>query len=100
MNDKKYEKRLELQQNMISIQSKKIKELESQVENLKLECKRKDEIINSVVPLRDELTMEVAEAKKHKKRYKELIDELETMKEIINQEVYKGRWRIIKFLLK
>lgn len=100
MNEKKYEKKLEFQQNTISRQLKQIEELKSQNEKLKLELKEKDKIINSVASLKDELTQSANEVKKYKEEYKELIDELRKMKEILNQEVYKGRWKLIKFLIK
>lgn len=100
MNEKNYKKRLDFQQQMISRQSKQIEDLKLQVEKLKLECQKKDEVINSVAPLREELKKEVAEIKKYKMRYKKLIEELRKMKKIINQNLYKGRWWLIKWLLK
>ena len=100
MNEKKYKKRLEFQQKMISRQSEQIESLKSEIENLKLKYKEKDETINSVSNLRNELTENINEVKKHKEEYKSLIEELKKMKEIINQEVYRGRWRLVKFLIK
>lgn len=100
MNEKKYNKRFELQQNIISFQSKQIEDLKLQVEALKLEIKEKDNIINSVTPLKDELIENVEKVKKHEKEYKELIKELRKMKDVINKTVYKGRWWIIKHLIK
>ena len=100
MNEKRYEKKFEFQQKMISRQSEQIEELKLRNLELELELKKKDEIINSVSSLKDELTQNVNEVKKYKEEYKELINELKKMKEIINKEVYKGRWRIVKFLIK
>ena len=100
MNEKNYKKRLEFQQNMISRQSKQIEDLKSENEKLKLELQEKDKIINSVAHLRDELTKNVAESKKYKEEFKELVQELRKMKEIMNQTVFRGRWKLIKFLLK
>lgn len=100
MNEKSYKKRLELQQDIISRQSKQIEDLKLQVESLKLEIKEKDEIINSVDHLREELIKNVAEIKKYKDEYAKLIGELRRMKEIINHEAYKDKWWIIKHLLK
>lgn len=97
MNEKK---RLEFQQKMISRQSEQIESLKLQNEKLKLELQEKDEIINSVASLRDELTKNVAESKKYKEEFRELVQELRKMKEIVNQTVYKGRWRLIKFFIK
>lgn len=95
MNEKKnkYEKRLRFQQKMIS-------RLLEENEKLKLELNEKCAIINSVTPLRNELTDNVNEVKKCKKQYKKLIQELKIMKSIFNKEVYKNRWWLIKLLLK
>lgn len=100
MSEKKYEKRIEFQQKMISRQSKQIEELESQVRNLKLEIEEKNKIINSTSSLRDEMAKNVADIKGYKMKYKELIDEVRKMKDGINQEVYKGRWWLVKLLIK
>ena len=100
MNEKNYKKRLDFQQKIISRQSEQIESLKSQIEKLKIECKEKDNIINSVTPLRNELTKNVNEIKKYKKEYGKLIQELKKMKNITNQTVYKGWWWLIKFLLK
>lgn len=100
MNEKKYEKKIEFQQKMISRQSKQIEELESQVRNLKLEIEEKNKIINSTSSLRDEMAKNVADIKGYKIKYKELIDEVRKMKDGINQEVYKGRWWLVKLLIK
>ena len=100
MNENKYEKRIEFQQKMISRQSKQIEELESQVRNLKLEIEEKNKIINSTSSLREEMAKNVADIKGYKIKYKELIDEVRKMKDGINQEVYKGRWWLVKLLIK
>ena len=104
MNEKKikdrYEKRLAFQQKMINRQSEQIEKLKSENEKLTLECQKKDELINSVTPLRNELTENINEVKKKKKEFDELIQELKKMKSIINKEVYKGRWWLIKWLIK
>lgn len=100
MNDKGYKKKFEFQQKMIKRQSEQIQNLELQIETLKLECEEKDKIINSVESLRIELTKNVDEVNKYKKEYGELVGELKKMKEIMNQTVYKGRWKLIRFLIK
>lgn len=102
MNEKKnkHQKRLEFQQKMIARQSEQIKSLKNEIEKLNLKLKEKDEVINSVSSLRDELSQNVTEVKKYKNEYKSLIQELKKMKNIINQEVYKKRWWLIKWLIK
>ena len=70
------------------------------LEKLKEECKEKDKIINSIEPLREEMAENVKEHKRLKNEYEKSVEELKLMKEIINETVYKGRWKIIKFLIK
>lgn len=100
MNEKQYKKRLGFQQKMISRQAEQIESLKVENESLKLKLQEKDEMINSVTPLKNELTNNVNEVKKCKEEYKRLVKELRKMKEILNQTVYKGRWRLIKWLIK
>lgn len=100
MNDKKYKKRLNFQSNIITKQSEQISLLKSQNERLEQKLKEKDEQLLSVEPLRKELAENVQECKRFKNEYKSLIEELKKMKSIFNQEVYKNRWWLIKFLIK
>ena len=64
------------------------------------QIKEKDNVINSIEPMRKELSQNVAEIKKGKERYNALIEELKMMKSIMNKEVFKNRWWLIKLLLK
>lgn len=100
MSEKNYRKKLEFQKKTIARQLEQIDSLRLQVEELKLECEKKNEIINSVAHLKNELTKSVSDVKKYKEQYKALIEELRKMKEIMNQEVFKGRWKLIRFLIK
>ena len=100
MNEKSYKKKIEFQQKIISRQLEHIEELKVQNEKLNMRLKEKDEIINSITLLRNELIKNISDVKKYKAKYKELIDELRKMKEILNREVYKNKWKLIKFLLK
>ena len=85
---------------MITRQSEQIESLKLQIEKLKLECEEKDKIINSVDPMRKELAENIKEYKRLKNEYKSSVKELRKMKEIMNVTVYKGRWKLIKFLIK
>ena len=42
----------------------------------------------------------IKEQKRLKEQYKSLIQELKQMKEIMNVTVYKGKWRLIRWLMK
>lgn len=91
--NKRYEKRLAFQQKMINRQSE-------QIEKLTLECQKKDELIRAVEPMRKEMAANIKEYKKLKNEYSKLIQEMKKMKSIVNQEVYKGRWWLIRIFLK
>lgn len=100
MNEKKYEKRLEMQNKLISRQSEQIKDLELQVRKLQLEIEEKNKIINSVAPLKKELENNVAEIKKGKAEIQGLISELRKMKDIMNETCFKNRYGLVKFLIR
>lgn len=97
---KNYERKFEFQKNVILRQTKQIESLRARIEELNLEIEEKDELINSVAHLKEELSQNVEQVKKHREEYGELIKELRMMKEIMNQEVFKGKWRLIKWLLR
>lgn len=99
-NKDKYKKRLEFQQKMISRQSEEINGLKSEIEELKNKLEEKDEIIRTVEPMRKEMTENIKEQKRLKEQYKVLILELKKMRNIVDEEVYKGKWKLIKFFLK
>lgn len=102
MNEKKnkYQKRFDFQQKMISRQSEQIESLKLEIEKLNLKLIEKDELINSVEFLRKELKQNVDEIKRGKEEYRALINELKQMEKIVNQEIYKGRWHLVKWLIK
>ena len=100
MNENKYKKRLDFQQKMIARQSEQIESLKSQIEKLELNLREKDNVINSIIPMKKELAQNIADAKKSKKEYKKLVDELRKMKNVMNETVYNGRWWFIRFFIK
>jgi chromosome segregation ATPase len=107
MNEKNYEKRLNFQKEIISRKSsenqllkQEIERLNQEIEKLNQKLKDKDEIIHSIEPLRREMEDNIKEHRIRKNEYKDLIEELKLMKEIYNQEVYQGRWKLVKPLIK
>ena len=102
MNEKKnkYEKKFQFQQKMISRQSEQIEKLKSEIEQLTLECQKKDELIRAVEPMRKEMAANIKEHKRLKNEYRQLIQELKMMKSIMNREVYKKRWWLIRLFLR
>lgn len=100
MNEKKFKNKIESQNKIILRQSEQIKTLNAQVAKLKLEIEKKDNIINSVAFLKDELIQKNKDIDKHREEYRVLINELRKMKEIFNQEIYKGKWWLVKLLIR
>lgn len=100
MSEKNYKKRLDFQNKMISRQSQQIDNLKLKIENLEQKLKEKDEVINSVIPMRKEMTDNLKEQKRLKEQYKSLIQELKQMKKIMNKEVYKNRWWLIRLFIR
>lgn len=102
MNEKKnkYEKRFQFQQKTIARQSEQINSLKIKIENLSNQIIEKDELINAITPMRKEMTENLKEQKRLKSEYKSLIEELKRMRKIMDVTVFKGRWRLIKWLIK
>lgn len=95
-----YEKKYEFQKKLTLKQSEEIKELESKIEELENKCKEKDKIINSIESLRNELMENINGAKESREKYEDLVSELREMKKVMNQTVFKKKWRLIRFLMK
>lgn len=89
-----------IKSNIIKRQVIEIKELKKLIDNLNITCEQKDEIIGSINGLRQDLIDVITDINDKREQYDALINELIEMKKIINQEVFKGRWKIIRFLLK
>lgn len=100
MNENKYKRKFEIQQKKIFYQEKQIEDLKSQIEKLNIDIEEKSAIINSIELLKNEMVKSVSNIKKYEVEYRELIQELRKMKEVMNQEVFKGRWKLIKLLIK
>ena len=100
LSEEKLKKRLEFRQKIISRQSEQIDGLKKEIEELKLIIEEKDKTIKSVEPLRKELADNINDIKQQRKKYEALVKELKTMKNIINEDVYKKRWWLVKYFLK
>ena len=97
---KKRRKKSDLRGQIIKRQIDKIDSLKNDISKLKIDCEEKDKIINSVNSLRDDLIETIETLKAKGEEYDKLISDLKEMRKIMNQEVFKGRWKIIKWLLK
>ena len=95
-----YKRDYEFQKKLNTKQAEEIESLKTQIDALISLCEDKDKIIYSVDDLRKELAENVEEIKKEKKEYNSLTNDLKLMKKVMNETVFKGRWRLVKFLIK
>lgn len=100
MNENRYKKKYETQKRIVAKQIEENESLKLEIEELEKECEKKDALINSIEPLRNELKQEIDEIRNYKEQYKKLIDEVREMKSMMNQKIFKGRWKLIRFLIR
>ena len=93
-------KKSDTKSQIILRQVDKIDALQKNISDLKIDNTKKDEIINSISSLRNDLFTVVNELKDKSERYDELLVELIQMRSVMNQTVFKGRWKLIRLLLK
>ena len=93
-------KKPDIKNRTILNQIDKIDKLEKTVSELKISCEEKDKIIASINVLRDDLFIVINQLKKKSDEYDVLIADLMEMRKVMNQTVFKGRWKLIRWLLK
>lgn len=93
-------KKSNLINHIILKQVDEINELQKKISNLEINCAEKDEIVNSIDSLNSDLFNIVNELKQKSEEYDSLISDLKEMKKTINQTVFKGRWNLIRLLIK
>lgn len=97
---KRNKKKLHSKNQIISRQVDKINSLQKKVSDLEIDNVKKDEIINSIEALRNELFATINELKDKREKYNKLVLELTQMRNVMNHTVFKGRWKLIRLLLK
>lgn len=85
---------------IISRQVDEIDKLKQTVSDLEISCQEKDELISSIDTLIADMRETVDGINAKSEEYDKLIDELRQMKRIMNEEVFKGKWWLMKFLIK
>ena len=96
---------------IIARQAEEIESLKTGISKLESMCEEKDAIIAekeneiaeftaSVEFLREELKKSINELKQKSKEYDENLSEIKNMKTVFNEELFKGRWNLVKFLVK
>lgn len=78
----------------------KIDKLEKMISELKISCEEKDSVIASINVLREDLFTIINQLKKKSDEYDSIISDLMEMRKVMNQTVFKGRWKLIRLLLK
>ena len=97
MNNKK---KNDTKNRIIERQIIKIETLKKDISKLEIDVKEKEKLINSVAFLHDEFLDVIEDLKKQREEYNKLINELQEMKNTMNEIVFKKRWKLIKFLMK
>lgn len=100
MNTGKRNRKSNIKSRIIERQTNEIESLKKRISELEIDCDEKDELISSIDSLRVEMEQIVEDIKSKGEVYDKLVGELTEMKKIMNEDVFKGRWNIIRFLLK
>ena len=90
MNNKK---KNDTKNRIIERQIIKIETLKKDISKLEIDVKEK-------AFLHDEFLDVIEDLKKQREEYNKLINELQEMKNTMNEIVFKKRWKLIKFLMK
>lgn len=93
-------KKPDIKNRTILNQIDKIDKLEKTISELEISCEEKDKVIASINVLRDDLFTVINQLKKKSDEYDVLIADLMEMRKVMNQTVFKGRWKLIRLLLK
>lgn len=96
----KEQRRNEFANQIIQKKNLEIDSLKNKIMDLQISCEEKDSLINSIDGFRKELAETIDELKAKKQGYDVLMDDLIQMRKVFNQTVFKGRWKIIKWLMK
>ena len=100
MNKRSKNKRSDFKRQIIVRQIDKIDSLQKEISDLKIDNAKKEELINSTNALRDDLFNVINNLKSKSDEYDRLVAEIMQMRNVMNQTVFKGRWKLIQFLLK
>ena len=99
-NKKKKINRRDMKSRIIDRQTAEIENLKDTISDLEIDCEQKDALIRSIDSLRNEMLEIIDELKSKSDEYDKLMDDLIQMRNVMNQDVFNGRWKIIKWLLK
>lgn len=95
----RYEKKYETQKKIVLRQLDEIEKLKSSISELEIDSEKRTELIDSITDIRTELYEVIDDLSERREEYTRLIEDLRQMKMVMNQTVFKGKWRLIKLLL-
>lgn len=96
----RYEKKYETQKKIVLRQLDEIEKLKSSISELEIDSEKRTELIDSITEIRTELYEVIDDLSERREEYTRLIEDLRQMKMVMNQTVFKGKWRLIKLLLR
>lgn len=96
----RYEKKYETQKKIVLRQLDEIEKLKSSISELEIDSEKRTELIDSITDIRTELYEVIDDLSERREEYTHLIEDLRQMKMVMNQTVFKGKWRLIKLLLR
>jgi flagellar biosynthesis/type III secretory pathway chaperone len=96
----RYEKKYETQKKIVLRQLDEIEKLKSSIFELEIDSEKRTELIDSITDIRTELYEVIDDLSERREEYTRLIEDLRQMKMVMNQTVFKGKWRLIKLLLR
>jgi len=96
----RYEKKYETQKKIVLRQLDEIEKLKSSISELEIDSEKRTELIDSITDIRTELYEVIDDLSEKREEYTRLIQDLRQMKMVMNQTVFKGKWRLIKLLLR
>lgn len=96
----RYEKKYETQKKIVLRQLDEIEKLKSSISELEIDSEKRTELIDSITDIRTELYEVINDLSERREEYTRLIEDLKQMKMVMNQTVFKGKWRLVKLLLR
>ena len=96
----RYEKKYETQKKIVLRQLDEIEKLKSSISVVEIDSEKRTELIDSITDIRTELYEVIDDLSERREEYTRLIEDLKQMKMVMNQTVFKGKWRLVKLLLR
>lgn len=100
MNKHKKRKRLDYSKKIIARQLSEIEQLKNTISKLEIDRTEKDRVIKSIEIIIQEFLSLVDDLKEKKDEYEKLIQEAIEMRNSFDKIVFKGKWSLIRLLIK